>query len=64
VTLADVVTASSSEWFNGPYGWVLAEPHYFEEPVPYRGRLGLFEVPDEMVTAAIASARPAGALAD
>ncbi|MGI6375172.1 MAG: ASCH domain-containing protein [Anaerolineae bacterium] len=64
VTLADVVTESDSGWFNGPFGWVLTEPHYFQEPVPYRGRLGLFEVPDELVAAAIAAASPAPPLDD
>jgi hypothetical protein len=32
--------------------------------VPYRGRLGLFEVPDELVAAAIAAASPAPPLDD
>ena len=28
------------------YGWVLANPQAFAEPVPWRGRPGLFEVAD------------------
>ena len=43
VTVADCVTESSSEWFNGPYGFVLedAQPLPFQ---PCKGRLGLFEL--------------------
>lgn len=29
--------------------WRLADPRPFAEPVPYRGRLGLWTVPDELV---------------
>jgi ASCH domain len=45
VTLADVVTSSSSPWFTGPFGWVLKEPRVlpFE---PWRGARGLFEAPE------------------
>jgi hypothetical protein len=44
VMLVDVVTESDDPWFEGPYGWVLADP----TPLPFvemRGALGLFEVP-------------------
>lgn len=43
VDLVDCVTASSSSWFYGPYGFVLANPR----PLRFhecRGQLGLFEV--------------------
>jgi ASCH domain len=42
-TLIDVVTASTSPWFRGTYGWLLrdARPLPF---VPLRGQLGLFPV--------------------
>lgn len=39
--LADCVTKSASDWFFGPYGFVLADPR----PLPFYpcpGRLGLF----------------------
>ena len=41
--LVDVVTKSASDWFSGPYGFVIrdVEPVEF---VPMRGRLGLFDV--------------------
>ena len=46
VDLVDVVTESDSPWFFGPYGWVLANPRVLPTPVPYRGRLRLFDVAD------------------
>jgi hypothetical protein len=33
-----------SEWFFGPYGFVFANAVEFSESIPYRGRLGIFEV--------------------
>lgn len=41
--IVDCVTASASDWFYGPFGFVLrnARPLPFQ---PYRGRLGFFEV--------------------
>jgi len=44
VTLVDCVSDSNSEWFEGPYGFVLADPVAYDQPVPYRGQLGFFEV--------------------
>ena len=43
VNLVDCVTESGSEWFNGPYGFVLedAQPLPFK---PCRGRLGIFDL--------------------
>lgn len=35
-----------SRWFFGPWGWLLKEPQAFKEPIPYKGRLGIFEVPE------------------
>lgn len=42
-TIVDCVSHSESEWFNGPYGFVLrdAKPLPFR---PYKGQLGFFEV--------------------
>jgi hypothetical protein len=31
------------------FGWVLTDVHALEEPVPLRGQLGLFDVPDELI---------------
>ena len=43
VDLIDIVTASDNQWFDGPYGWVLANARPLEFH-PCRGKLGLFEV--------------------
>lgn len=44
------------EWANGSeWAWLLREPRIFREPVPYRGALGLFDVPDDVVAEALAS---------
>jgi hypothetical protein len=47
-TLVDCVQESDSQWFYGPYGFVLrdARPLPF---VPFRGQLGFFDVPDDLV---------------
>ena len=44
VDIVDCVTQSDSPWFEGPYGLVLANPTLYDQPIPYKGRLGLFEV--------------------
>lgn len=46
VDVVGCVTESDSPWFYGRFGWVLANPRPLERPVPYKGMLGLFEVPD------------------
>ncbi len=50
VLLMGVVRDSGSPWAEaGHYHWLLAEPKHFAEPIPMRGRLGLFEVPETMI---------------
>ena len=44
VDIIDCVTHSTSRWFNGLYGFVLANPKPFPF-TPYKGSLGLFDVP-------------------
>lgn len=44
VDIIDCVTCSTSRWFDGPYGFVLANPMLYERAIPYKGRLGFFEV--------------------
>lgn len=53
--LADCVDASASAWFFGPVGFVLQDirPCRF---TPWRGALGLFEVPDEIARALVGEA--------
>ena len=46
--LIDCVTQSDSPWFNGSFGFVLANV----KPLPFRpfkGALGFFDVPDEVL---------------
>ena len=44
VDIVDCVTTSDSCWFEGKYGFVLANPVAYEKPLPCKGMLGLFEV--------------------
>lgn len=43
---------SDSPWFSGPYGFVLANPVAFGEPIPCRGMLGFFTLPDDVLAMA------------
>ena len=47
-TIVDIVTSHPSPWFTGPYGLVLADVQatVFQ---PFKGALGFFNVPDDMV---------------
>ena len=36
-------TEKVSQWFEDPYGFVLANPVAYDEPIPCKGRLGFFE---------------------
>jgi len=36
------------KWFTGEYGFLLANPTLFNTPIPYKGRLGFFEVEIEV----------------
>jgi len=44
VDIVDCVTESDSQWFSGPYGFVLTNPVMYGEPIPCKGQLGFFEV--------------------
>jgi hypothetical protein len=44
--IVDCVSASRSPWFVGPYGFVLANVKPLAKPVPFKGALGFFHVPD------------------
>jgi hypothetical protein len=48
VDIIDCVSESTSPWFFGGYGFVLANPVAFETPIPCKGALGLFTVPNEV----------------
>jgi hypothetical protein len=49
VDIIDCVNWSNSAWFQGEYGFQLANPVAFERPIPFKGALGFFDVPDEIV---------------
>ncbi len=34
---------------NGRYAWKLSDPVIFEEPIPYSGKMKLFDVPDKLI---------------
>ncbi|MEE8465915.1 MAG: ASCH domain-containing protein [Dehalococcoidia bacterium] len=42
VDVIDCVASSESRWFEGPWGWVLANPVAYPVPIPCRGQLGLW----------------------
>jgi hypothetical protein len=46
VDIVGCVSDSDSPWFFGKYGFVLANPVAFEKPIPFKGALGFFDVPD------------------
>jgi hypothetical protein len=45
VELVDIVTQSTSPWFQGTFGWILERPR-FVRFTPWRGLQGFFEGPD------------------
>lgn len=50
MTIADVVTQSDSKWFEGPVGLVLKDVVALPEPIPCKGALGYFRVPDDVAS--------------
>ena len=38
-----------TKWFTGPFGFLLANPREFQNSLVYRGALGIFNIPDEVV---------------
>lgn len=51
VEIIDCVRQSDSPWFMGEYGFVLREPRPLPF-LPWKGKLGFFEVPDAVISAA------------
>lgn len=43
VDIVDCVTQSDLNSFQGPYGFLLANPVAYETPIPCRGRLGFWK---------------------
>jgi hypothetical protein len=50
VTDEDIKTFNAGRWFFGPVGWLVQKPVVLAEPVPMKGRLGLFDVDDGIFT--------------
>lgn len=48
------------EWYTGGFGLVFGPTHAFDAPIPYKGNLSLFNVPDELVAEAIRKIHPHG----
>ena len=46
VTIVDCVRSHSSPWFFGEVGLVLSDPKPLPRPIPYKGQLGFFGVPE------------------
>jgi len=51
VDITGCVEHSDSIWFVGPYGFTLANPVLYDEPIPCKGKLGFFEPNIEGVNA-------------
>jgi hypothetical protein len=47
--ITDCVRVHTSKWFFGPWGFVLNGSMMFKEFIPWPGRLGLFEIPKEII---------------
>jgi hypothetical protein len=43
-------------WASGPFCYVLEGPRAFSKPIKWPGRLGLFEVPDDLIRTAMSRA--------
>lgn len=49
VNVTDCVTHSDSEWFEGPFGYILSAPLLFERVIEVPGKLGIWELPPALV---------------
>ncbi|MDI9431688.1 MAG: ASCH domain-containing protein [Planctomycetota bacterium] len=50
VDLIDCKKKVTSRWHRrGQIGWYFANPRRLRSPIPYKGQLGLFEVPDRLL---------------
>ena len=48
VEIVDCVQDSDSRWFMGEYGFVLARPKRLREPIPCKGALSFWNVPEDI----------------
>lgn len=61
VDIVDCVERHRSLWFDGPFGFVLANPRTLREPIPYKGALNFWKVPDAIADRIAADSRRSGA---
>lgn len=50
VDIVECYTDSASPWFFGKYGFQLENPVVFQRPIPFKGALCFFDVPDGLIT--------------
>lgn len=46
--VTEIVEASDSVWFTGPYGWVLADVAVLKTPIACRGAQGMWDLPPDV----------------
>lgn len=51
VEMVDCVDRSESKWFFGPWGFEFDNAQEFKKPIPWRGQVKLFDVPDSIIPA-------------
>lgn len=56
--LSDHLEDQIERWFDGPFAWVLEDVQVLAEPVPARGALGLWALPDDVERAVRAQEFP------
>jgi hypothetical protein len=44
VDVVDCVEKHKSRWFGGPYGYVLKNPRPLKEPIPCKGKPGVWDI--------------------
>ncbi len=49
VEIVDCVKTSDSPWFFGAFGFVLRNPRLLVEPIEWRGALGYWDVPTDII---------------
>jgi hypothetical protein len=49
IDILDCVSESASPWFFGEFGFVLSNPVVFDKPIPFKGALGFFNVPEGLI---------------
>ena len=57
VGLLDDLERRYGDYSRGRFAWRLSEARVFD-PIPFKGSLGLFDVPDDIVAEALEGAKP------